>query len=260
MEPVSEPWSDLRRFTAARIALGRAGGSLPTRALLDFRLSHARARDAVLADFDPEKLAEQLRSVSEQVVVVDSRAANRAEFLQRPDFGRRLAPTSRPIIEAVASDAAPVDLVIIVSDGLSTRAVMEQARPLLASLIPLLAEASWALAPIVVVRHGRVAIQDEIGGILNAGLSLMLLGERPGLGSPDSLGAYFTFAPVVGRSDAERNCVSNIRPEGLPPRAAAEKLFALLTMARQRKLTGVGLKDETPHLGQPEVREALHAG
>jgi ethanolamine ammonia-lyase small subunit len=248
-------WEHLRAFTAARIALGRTGGSLPTAPLLDFRLSHARARDAVLAPFDPEALAAQLREIHSEVLVVDSQARDRAEYLQRPDYGRRLSDAARPTL-ADAAPAKPHDIVIIASDGLSTHAVMTQCTPLLKLLVPMLD--GWTLAPLVVVRHGRVAIQDEIGGFLGAKISLMLLGERPGLGSPDSLGAYFTFGPVPGRTDADRNCISNIRPEGLPLPAAAQKLHALLTSSRSLGLSGCQLKDDTPLLSA-EMKPALSA-
>lgn len=240
---MSGPLDALREFTAARIALGSAGGSVPTKPLLDFRLSHARARDAVLAPFDSEALAARMRTLFPDVVVVESQARDRAEYLQRPDLGRRLSDRSRDVL---APRTGSADLVIIVSDGLSTHAAMAQCEPLLCELLPLLVGDGWALAPLVVVRHGRVAIQDEIGALLNTKISLMLLGERPGLGSPDSLGAYFTFAPMPGRSDADRNCVSNIRPAGLPILRAAQKLRALLGDSRRLALSGVRLKDETP--------------
>jgi ethanolamine ammonia-lyase small subunit len=238
-------WVHLRDFTAARIALGRSGGSVPTKPLLDFRLAHARARDAVLAPFDPVELAGKLRAVVPEVLALESQAAHRAEYLQRPDLGRKLSTASHERLAALAPSPGP-DLVIVVSDGLSTLAAMEQSGPLLAALLPLLRADGWTLAPLIVVRHGRVAVQDEVGGLLSAKLSLMLIGERPGLGSPDSLGAYFTFAPVPGRTDAERNCVSNIRPQGLPIPAAARKLHALLTAAKALSRSGVQLKDETP--------------
>ncbi len=241
----ADPWEHLRSFTAARIALGRAGGSVPTRPLLNFRMSHAEARDAVHAPFDPDALAEQARHVHPEVVVFESRAANRTEYLQRPDYGRRLSETSREKMSTHAISPAP-DLVIILSDGLSSRAVNDHGIALLSALLPLFFADGWSLAPIMVVNHARVAIQDEIGGILAARLSLIVLGERPGLGAPDSLGAYFTFAPVPGRSDAERNCVSNIRPEGLVIAAAARKLHALMSTSRRLGLSGVRLKDNTP--------------
>ena len=241
----SDPWSPLRRLTTARIALGRSGGSLSTHAQLDFRLAHARARDAVVSAFDPESLAAELRATGQTVLVAESAARNRAEFLRRPDLGRQLAPDSRDALCSHAERASSCDLVMIVSDGLSTLAANTQAVPLLESLLPLLD--GWRLAPLIVARFARVALQDEIGGILGAKISLMLLGERPGLGSADSLGAYFTFAPQIGRTDAERNCISNIRPGGLSPADAARKLHHLLNQSRQLSMSGVHLKDEIPN-------------
>ncbi len=237
-------WTHLRQFTGARIAMGRAGGSAPTGALLDFRLAHARARDAVHTHFDPEELAADLRGLNEEALVLDSLARDRAEYLQRPDFGRRLSETSRELLEHSLGGSAP-DITIIVSDGLSTTAAMQQAGPTLAALLPLLRSSGWTVSPLLVVRHARVAIQDEIGGILSSVLSLILLGERPGARHADSLGAYFTYLPVPGRTDADRNCVSNIRPLGLPPAQAASKLHALLLASKARGLSGVNLKDET---------------
>lgn len=256
MEPL-DAWSELRRFTAARIALGRAGGSVPTTPLLDFRLAHARARDAVWSPFYPEALAAQLTPLGLPVLSVASAAPDRATYLQRPDLGRRLADSARSTI--LATTGEEMDLVFVVSDGLSTLAAMQQVRPTLDALLPLLTEAKWKLGPIVIVQHGRVAVQDEIGARLNARISLMLLGERPGLGSPDSLGAYFTYQPAPGRSDADRNCVSNIRSGGLPPAAAARKLFALLSDSKRLALSGVQLKDETPadSLGAPTPIAAI---
>lgn len=243
---MNDPWQHLRGFTAARIALGRAGGSLPTAPLLDFRLSHARAKDAVLAPFDPLELAAKLSGLHGYPLVLESQALDRATYLRRPDYGRALSQHSRELLEDVDRGA---DLAIVLSDGLSTRAVMEQALPLLSALLPLLVKDGWIIAPPCIVRHGRVAIQDEVGELLGARLSLMLLGERPGLGSPDSLGAYFTFAPHVGKTDADRNCVSNIRPEGLAPELAARKLHALLGSSMRLGLSGIGLKDDTPVTG-----------
>jgi ethanolamine ammonia-lyase small subunit len=242
-----DSWTRLRDFTAARIALGRAGGSQPTGPLLDFRLAHARARDAVLAVFEPQELAGTLREMGCDPVVLDSCAPDRATYLQRPDFGRRLSNDARETLSALARQPGP-DLVIMVSDGLSSLAAMEQSTPLLQALLPRLEADGWRLAPLFIVRHARVAIQDEVGGILSAGLSLILLGERPGLGSPDSLGAYFTHRPMPGKTDAARNCVSNIRAQGLPPEMAARKLHALLTASRRQGLSGVGLKDDVSFL------------
>ncbi len=241
-----DPWHPLRRHTAARIALGRSGGSVPTAAQLDFRLAHARARDAVLAPFDPAALATALHPLGSPVLVVESAARDRAEFLQRPDLGRRLAHTSRALLTGHA--AAACDLVIIASDGLSTLAAQTQIVPLLTALLPLLQDDGWTLAPLIVARQARVALQDEIGEILRAKISLMLLGERPGLGSADSLGAYFTHSPALGTTDADRNCLSNIRAGGLPPDSAARKLHHLLTQSRHLGLSGVRLKDDSDRL------------
>jgi ethanolamine ammonia-lyase small subunit len=248
-----DPWSALRAHTAARIALGRSGGSLPTRAQLDFRLAHARARDAVLAEFDAEALAARLRSLGESVIVVESAAHDRAEFLQHPNLGRTLADESRALLTAHATTAQRCDIAIIISDGLSTLAANTQAEPLLVALLELLRADDWALSPVIVARHARVALQDEIGEILRARLSLMLLGERPGLGSADSLGAYFTYSPIPGCTDADRNCISNIRPGGLPSEDAARKLYSLLTQARRLGVSGVALKDETTLGAGPKV-------
>ncbi|MEI9898647.1 MAG: ethanolamine ammonia-lyase subunit EutC [Chthoniobacter sp.] len=248
LAPTRDPWHSLRGVTAARIALGRSGGSVPTHAQLDFRLAHARARDAVLSHFDPEALGASLQTLGHPVLIADSAARDRAEFLQRPDLGRRLDEASRARLEEHASGSARSDLVIIISDGLSTLAATTQSGPLLAALLPLLQDAGWMLAPLVVARHGRVGLQDGIGEIFRAKLSLMLLGERPGLGSADSLGAYFTHAPALGKTDADRNCVSNIRPGGLSAAEASYKLHYLLTQARTLGLSGVALKDDAPAL------------
>lgn len=239
-----DAWSQLRRLTNARIALGRSGGSLPTRERLEFQLAHARARDAVLAQFDSEEFAGSLREHGETVLAVNSTAGDRAEFLRRPDLGRRLASESRELLAEYAARASGFDLVIILSDGLSTHAVATQGEPLLAALLPLMRARGWTLAPLIVARHGRVALQDEIGALLNARLSVMLLGERPGLGSADSLGAYFTYNPAPGRKDADRNCISNIRDGGLTISEAAAKLHYMIGKALDLRLSGVQLKDD----------------
>jgi ethanolamine ammonia-lyase small subunit len=239
-----DPWTNLRSATPARIALGRAGGSLPTRELLDFKSAHAAARDAVHCAFDAERLAVDLRALGVDVVVVDSAAGDRHTYLQRPDLGRRLDERSRYKLQELPRLPAAFDLAIIVSDGLSALAVDRQALPLLASLLPRLRRDGWQTAPIVVARFGRVALQDEVGQLLGAQLALMLIGERPGLGSPDSLGAYLVNGPRPGNTDANRNCVSNIRPEGLPHEAAAETIHYLLSESRRRRLSGIQLKDQ----------------
>ena len=238
-----DPWRDFSALTAARIALGRAGGSVPTRELLDFGLAHARARDAVRTPFDRDGLVAEMESAGLKAIALDSAATSREEYLRRPDLGRCLSVESRDKLTAHSSENSACDLCLIVSDGLSSLAT----RHTLSIVVPLharLVEEGWSIAPITVVRFGRVSLQDEIGQRLRATLSLMLLGERPGLGSPDSLGAYFVHGPQPGRSDADRNCVSNIRPDGLTPVLAVETLHNLLTASRQRKLSGVELKDE----------------
>jgi ethanolamine ammonia-lyase small subunit len=240
----TDAWQRLRTATPARIALGRAGGSLPTREWLDFKSAHASARQAVHEPFDAERLATEFAPLGVEVAIVDSAAADRLTFLQRPDFGRRLNPGSEQRLRAAASLEQPPDLAIIVSDGLSALAVLRQTPPLLASLLPRLIGDSWSIAPIVIARYGRVALQDQIGQLLGAQLALTLIGERPGLGSPDSLGAYLVYAPQAGNTDANRNCVSNIRPEGLAWNAAAETIHYLLTEARRRRLSGIHLKDQ----------------
>ena len=247
-----DPWIGLRAHTAARIALGRAGGSLPTRELLDFNLAHARARDAVQAELDLTRLAGALAPLGLPLVTLASAAGTRLAYLQRPDLGRRLAPDSREELQRLAANAGAPDLVVIVSCGLSAPAAQRQAPPLLNLLIPRLHAEQWQLAPLVIVPRGRVAIEDEIGELLQARLALILLGERPGLSSPDSLGAYLVHTPRPGRTDADRNCVSNIRPEGLSLDAAAETLHYLLTASRVRGLSGIALKDERGGLAAPE--------
>ncbi|HWB61676.1 MAG TPA: ethanolamine ammonia-lyase subunit EutC [Chthoniobacteraceae bacterium] len=243
-----DPWNHLRSLTAARIALGRSGGSLPTRERLDFQLAHARARDAVLAPFDAEELGARLRKCPQPVMVAHSAARNRAEYLRRPDLGRALLPESRATIAEYAAHSAACDLVIIVSDGLSAHAAVTQCEPLLAAFLPMAGASGWSLAPVIVARHARVALQDEIGALLKARVSLILLGERPGLGSADSLGAYFTHGPFKTRTDADRNCVSNIREGGISTADAARKLHYLIGKSLALGISGVRLKDESPAL------------
>jgi ethanolamine ammonia-lyase small subunit len=238
---VEDPWLPLRRFTAARIALGRAGSSLPTREVLGFRLDHSRARDAVLLELDEAEAEESLRALGLETVRARSRCRDKSEYLQRPDLGRLLSDASREALRAAAPRNG-CDLAIVVADGLSSVAVERQAAPLLASLLPLCA--GLRLAPACVATYARVALSDEIGSILGAQAVVILIGERPGLSSPDSLGAYLTFAPRAGTTDERRNCVSNIRPAGLPPALAAAKIDYLVREALRRRISGVGLKDE----------------
>jgi ethanolamine ammonia-lyase small subunit len=247
-DPALDPWLGLRRFTAARIALGRTGGSQRTDSVLDFRLSHARARDAVHARLDTAALAAALAASGLPAIELATAVTDRAGYLLRPDLGRRLAPAALAQLSALAStpDYSPPDLVVIVSDGLAAQAAERHAAPTIVPLVATLADAGWCIAPIVIAPFARVKLQDEIGAVLRARYTLMLLGERPGLGAPDSLGAYFTASPGPERTDADRNCVSNIRPEGLPPARAAEKLAWLLLESARTGLAGVQLKDTQP--------------
>jgi ethanolamine ammonia-lyase small subunit len=232
----------LRALTPARVGLGRTGVSLGTRDLLDFQRAHAQARDAVHARLDSAALAAEIGSgIRSEALRLHSSASNRAEYLQRPDLGRRLNEASLALLSEQPADE--VDLAVVIADGLSALAVERHAAPLLQELLPLLE--TWNLAPVTIVEQGRVAIADQIGAALNAQISVILIGERPGLSSPDSLGAYITWDPRPGRTDAERNCISNIRAEGLAYAQAAAQLGYYLTEARRRRLTGVALKEET---------------
>lgn len=247
---VPDPWRELRALTPARIALGRAGTSLPTKAHLEFQLAHARARDAVHDALDVSLVTEALRAVGIESLAVRSAAGPRDRYLQRPDLGRRLDGESRAQLERKFVSAGPVDAVFVLGDGLSARAVHRHAAALLAHLRPRLMAEGWSLAPAVLAEQARVALGDEIGTLLHARLAVVLIGERPGLSSPDSLGAYLTWDPRPGRTDANRNCVSNIRPEGLTYSSASDKLHYLMSEARRRRLSGIGLKDHAGALEQ----------
>jgi len=243
-----DPWQALNRFTAARIGLGRAGGSLPTAPLLAFQLCHARARDAVQRDLDASAQEQRLRQRGFEVLQLATAAPDRHTFIRRPDQGRILNPDSRALLETRPRPAEPFDAVFVMADGLSALAVERHAAALLDQIAPRLIHAGWRLAPVCVVRQGRVAVADEIGALLPARMSVMLIGERPGLTSPDSLGIYLTWDPLPGRSNAERNCISNVRPEGLDYARAAHKLFYLMGESRRRQLSGVDLKEDAPAL------------
>jgi ethanolamine ammonia-lyase small subunit len=238
-----DPWASLRALTPARIALGRAGTSLPTAAQLDFQLAHARARDAVHHPTDLDGIVTGLQATGLRAIRVASQAPDRDTYLKRPDLGRRLLPADGERLGAIAGDGA-ADLALVIADGLSGLAVERHAVPLADAVAGWVRQMNWSLAPVAVVTNGRVAVGDEIGQRLGARLVAVLIGERPGLSSPDSLGVYLTWDPRPGRTDAERNCISNIRPEGLAPARAAEKLCWLMTEATRRRLTGVALKEE----------------
>jgi ethanolamine ammonia-lyase small subunit len=245
-------WLALRRYTQARIGLGRVGDSLPMQAVLEFGLAHAQARDAVHLALDAQELQRQLNAISIDSLAVRSAVSDRLQYLRRPDVGRRLSDDSRRILSARVLPAAS-ELLIVVADGLSALAVMRHAVPLIRALQPLLAGES--IAPIVIAQQARVALGDEIGELWRAEQVIMLIGERPGLSSADSLGVYLTYAPRVGRTDAERNCISNIRHEGLASPDAARRLAHLIRDARRLRVSGVALKDESdaPRLAKVAV-------
>ncbi len=232
-------WTPLQALTAARIGLRRSGASLGTAPLLEFRLAHARARDAVHHELGA---LPALAALGLPVVTVRSRAGDRRSYLLRPDLGRALDDDAHP---ALAPHAKAYDLAVVVADGLSALAVERHATPVLTALLPALRAGGWALAPLVLAYQARVALGDAVARTLGAGSALVLIGERPGLSAPDSLGAYLTWAPGAGTTDADRNCVSNIRPDGLGYQEAAWKLAFLLDRMRAIGGSGVRLKDES---------------
>ncbi len=239
-----DPWSALKAFTGARIALGRAGGSLPTAEWLAFRFAHARARDAVWRDLDLVALGKDVEKLGLASLEARSAAPDHQTFLRRPDLGRTLAAGEGARLRAAGSGAPP-DVAVICSGGLSAAAVEAQLAPLLAALLPRLRDKALTVSPLILVRLGRVALSDEIGAALGARAVLLLIGERPGLATPASLGAYLTFGPRPGRSDADRNCVSNIHAQGLSPALAAHRLAWLVAESLRLGLSGVTLKDES---------------
>jgi ethanolamine ammonia-lyase small subunit len=235
----------LRDFTTARVGLGRAGNSLTTREHLELQLAHARAREAVDSELDVPSLLLELKYAADDVLTVQSAAPDRAAYVRRPDLGRRLNDASR---ELVSGRKGWFDAVFVIADGLSARAVQQHAAPLIEATLDLLDRADWSFAPFVVARQGRVAIGDDIGECIGAALAVVLIGERPGMSSPDSLGIYLSWNPRPGLTDADRNCISNIRAEGLSYAAAAHKLVFLMTESRHRKLSGVHLKEDAKAL------------
>ncbi|HWB48949.1 MAG TPA: ethanolamine ammonia-lyase subunit EutC [Stellaceae bacterium] len=274
---MSGAWIALRQATPARIGLGRSGNALPTPAQLDFQLAHARARDAVHAALDAERIAAELAALGLAAVRLRSMAADRSTYLRRPDLGRRLNTDSRHVLQVVMAGRDPAirvpgagrdrakpgdgeekkhdTIAFVVADGLSAMAVNAHAVPLIAAALQIYGESRPAIAPIAVVEGGRVAIGDEIGGLLGVDLVAVLIGERPGLSAADSLGIYLTWAPAPGVVDAARNCISNIRPAGMPIAAAVAALIELATAARRHRTTGVALsrqialRDEEFHPG-----------
>ena len=245
-DPFDDPWAALRRLTAARIGLERRGASLATGPLLEFRLAHARARDAVQARLDEERLGADLETLGLPVLAVSSAVRDRPQYLMRPDLGRQLASDSTNVLANHAGSGH--DVALVISDGLSARAVERHAHPLLTALLPQLRTDNWRIAPLTIVRQGRVAIGDAVAQLLQAEMVVILIGERPGLSAPDSMGAYLTWQPGPHTTDANRNCISNIRPEGIDPADAAIKVMHLLRAMRVRQMSGAALKDETDRL------------
>lgn len=239
------PWADLRRLTAARIGLKRSGASLSTAPLLQFALAHAQARDAVHEALDEARLATDLGALGLPVLKVASAVENRQQYLMRPDLGRQLAADAEALL---APHGGAYDVAFVIADGLSARAVQVHATPVLDGVLRTLRNEDRRIAPLVIARHGRVAIGDEIAARVKADAVVVLIGERPGLSSPDSMGAYLTWRPQAQTTDADRNCISNIRPEGIGYADAAFKIASILRAMKTRRLSGVMLKDESDRL------------
>ena len=233
-------WEKLKEYTAARIALGRTGSSVPTDYLLQFQLAHAKARDAVYAKLTTELLQEELQKLSQQSIVVHSKALDRTTYLKRPDLGRQLNEESAEKLKALPSSA--YDICFVLADGLSAFAVEQNALPLLKAVLPKLS--AYSIAPICIALQSRVALGDEIAYLLNSRMVIILIGERPGLSAADSMGIYLTYQPKPGTTDERRNCISNIRLGGLHPTFAAEKALYLINESFRLKLSGVALKED----------------
>jgi ethanolamine ammonia-lyase small subunit len=245
----ADPWANLKQFTDARIGLGRSGSAMPTHEVLNFALSHAMARDAVTTPIDWIPIEKGLADLGLASLRISSATSDRSEYLRRPDLGRKLSDHSREaLVRAAEMEAARPDLVVLIGDGLSSMAVATNTVAYMAAFLPYAAKAGWRLSPVLLADNARVALGDEAGEILGGKAALTLIGERPGLSSPDSLGVYLTFAPRVGLKDADRNCISNVRQRGLSYEEGAFKTAWLLREAFRRGLTGVTLKDESQFL------------
>ncbi len=238
-------WAGLRRLTAARIGLRRTGASLATGPLLDFKLAHARARDAVHEPLDEARLMTELELLGLPVLALASAVEDRQRYLMRPDLGRRLRPGAESILKTHADDW---DIAFVVTEGLSARAVQTHAVPILSGVLSSLRADGWRIAPLLLVRHGRVAVGDEVAAALHADLVVVLIGERPGLTAPHSMGAYLTWQPGAQTTDADRNCISNIRPDGMEYSDAVFSLVQMLGAMRAKRLSGVKLKDYSDRL------------
>ena len=249
-------WNALRQHTDARIGLGRTGVSLPTREQLAFQLDHAKARDAVHLPLDEDHLQHQLEEQGFEVYRLKSRVKDRREYLQRPDFGRRLSAESVAFLQKHASNHATPNTLIIIADGLSSTAVACHAVAMVNRIAAGLNAEGFRAGPICMVSQARVAIADEVGELLKSQSVILLIGERPGLSSPDSLGIYYTYAPRVGLTDAARNCISNIRPQGLSYDEATHKLLFLFLESYRRKLSGVQLKDTSSTQNENKLNPA----
>ena len=236
----SDPWYKLKQYTNARIAMGRSGGSIPTNEVLKFRMAHSIAKDAINSVIDIPLLSNNLEQIGLSSISVHSKVTDRTDYLLNPDKGKVLNNNS--IIQLQKIAVKPVDLCIVIADGLSANAINFHSTNVIALLLPLLN--GWRLSPIILAQQSRVALADPIGEILKARITLILIGERPGLSSPNSMGAYLTYQPLTGTTDEKRNCISNIQPEGLPYEAAALKLSYLLHQMKTKQISGVELKDD----------------
>ncbi len=239
------PWQQLKAYTDARIALGRAGGSLPTRPSLEFQLAHAQAKDAVLKPLDIDQLKDNLGKIGLPVLEIESQAVDKDQYLKRPDLGRILSDKSKAMLQQYRAERQDNwDVVIIAGDGLSARAIEENALHFIPALVEACKVQGWSIAPLVIARGSRVALGDEVAEILKAKMLVMLIGERPGLSSPDSMGIYYTYDAFLGCHDALRNCISNVRPAGLSYPLAIQRLVSLMRKSCVLQLSGVQLKDE----------------
>lgn len=252
-------WEQLKQFTDARIALGRTGGSLPTRPLLEFQLAHAQAKDAVLKPLDMALLKQQFQQHAIPFIQVESCATDKDTYLKRPDLGRELSASSRELLNAMRSEQQ-YDVLLVAGDGLSARAIEDNAVSFIAKMQEACVQQGWSVAPVVVATGSRVALGDEIAQLLQAQMLVMLIGERPGLSSPDSMGIYYTWRAQKGCHDAMRNCISNVRPAGLDEVTAVQRLMALMRKSKQLQLSGVNLKDEHEMViehGQPLLQHGI---
>lgn len=242
---IANPWQSLRRYTDARIAQGRSGVSLPTEALLAFQMDHASARDAVHVALQTERLTEQLQAVGYDTLLLHSQAADRSEYLQRPDLGRRLDQAAIKRLQQYRQQQGRVKVSLVIADGLSSMAVQHHGAAMAEAVLNRLTSRGFSIAPVSIVMQGRVAVGDEVGECLGAELLIVLIGERPGLSSPDSLGIYYTYQPQAGLTDARRNCISNVRPAGMSIDAACDKLIWLIDQSMCLGTSGVALKDQS---------------